>query len=60
MNTEVKTASVYYGRQEWKTVEGRWYVMMFGTNGPGQLPHGFWGEVSQDRVPKPVWEKLKS
>ena len=59
MSTEVKIASVYYGLQEWTVIYGRWYVKMFGTSGPGQLPHWFWSEVSQDDVPKAVRKKLE-
>jgi hypothetical protein len=60
MSAECTVASVYYGSQEWKTVNGRWYVKMFGTSGPGQSPHWFWGEVAQDRVPAPVRKALES
>ena len=57
--SDIKVASVYYGRQEWKTMNRRWYVMMHGTSGPGQSPHWFWGEVSEDRVPDAVRKALK-
>lgn len=45
MTDEIRIASVYFGKQEWKTVDGCWYVKMFGTSGPGQTPHWFWGGV---------------
>lgn len=56
---EVRIASVYYGKQQWTKSEGRWYVKMFGTTGPGQNPHWSWGEVSEGRVPVAVREKLR-
>lgn len=55
---EVRIASVFYGPQEWKKVNGRWYVRMFGTSGPDQTPHWFWGEVEGKRVPDVVRQAL--
>lgn len=58
MSEGVSIASVYYGPQEWRIANGQYYVKMFGTSGPGQSPHWFWGEVSQNRVPTPVIKTL--
>jgi hypothetical protein len=52
-------ASVWHGQQEWTYRNGRWYVRMFGTSGPGQSPHWFWGEVCAARVPCEVKKALQ-
>ena len=59
MTLEIRTASVYYGAQEWRKDNDKYYVHMFGTSGPGQSPHWFWGEVDIGRVPEAVMLALR-